>query len=415
MDLPNIILSVVYIITLFYTVFWLITFLDHKEEKKEKAENNPHVSVIVPAHNEEKSIKETLSSLVELDYPRDKIEIIVVNDGSKDLTRQISEKFISDNPDCDIKLINQENQGKWMAMNNALKSAKGEFFACLDADSIVKRDALKKMIPYFEDKNVAIVLPLIKVKKPKGILQRFQHYEYIINFFYKKIMGCLNCIHVSPGPFSIYRKKVLNELGGFREGHNTEDLEIALRIQKNNYKIIQLMNAEVYTSLPDNFKELYHQRNRWNKGALLNAWDYRKIIFNKKYGDFGMMQMPIVICSGFLAMTIMLMLLYYKILKPILNNIYHLSLVDFDIMSFINNLKLSINFLDFNYYKVVIMIVILSITLIVVTLAHKHTNEKIMKFGFFPLISYLFFYYLFLGFVWVGVTKDLILKKAKKW
>ncbi|MDD5086870.1 MAG: glycosyltransferase family 2 protein, partial [Candidatus Nanoarchaeia archaeon] len=236
-----------------------------------------------------------------------------------------------------------------------------------------------------------------------------------INFFYKKIMGCLNCIHVSPGPFSIYRKIVLKELGGFREGHNTEDLEIALRVQKNNYKIIQLMNAEVYTSLPGNFKELYHQRNRWNKGALLNAWDYRKIIFNKKYGDFGMMQMPVVICSGFLAMTIMLMLLYFNIIKPLLTNFYNLSLVDFDIMLFISNFKFSINFLDFNYYKVIIMIVILSITLIVVTLAHKHTNERIMKFGFFPIASYLLFYYLFLGFVWVGVTRDLIFKKTKKW
>ncbi|MDD5086644.1 MAG: glycosyltransferase family 2 protein, partial [Candidatus Nanoarchaeia archaeon] len=172
MDLPNIILSAVYLITLFYTVFWLITFIDTKEDKKHKIKHNPFVSVIVPAYNEEESIKETLDSLIRLDYPKEKIEIIVVNDGSKDSTIQVTEKFISDNPGYDIKLVNQENQGKWMAMNNALKVAKGEFFACLDADSVVNKHALKRMVPYFEDENVAIVLPLIKVKKPKSILQR---------------------------------------------------------------------------------------------------------------------------------------------------------------------------------------------------------------------------------------------------
>jgi cellulose synthase/poly-beta-1,6-N-acetylglucosamine synthase-like glycosyltransferase len=415
MDLVNIILSVVYLITLFYTIFWLITFLGSEEERKKEPKHNPLVSVIVPAYNEEKSIRETLSSIVKLDYPKEKLDIIVVNDGSEDSTEEVVKGFISENRDYNIKIINQENQGKWVAMNNALNIAKGEFFACLDADSVVSKDALKKMIPYFDDGNVAIVLPLIKVKNPRNMLQRFQHYEYIVNFFYKKIMGYLNCIHVSPGPFSIYRKSILEKLGGFREGHNTEDLEIALRVQKNNYKIIQLMNAEVYTYLPDNFKELYYQRNRWNKGALLNAWDYRKIIFNRKYGDFGMIQMPVVICSGFLAMAIMLLLLYYNIVKPFASSFHNLSLVNFDIFSFIANMNFSINILDFNYYKIIIMLVILSVTVMIITFAHKYTHERMMKFGLFSLVSYMFLYYLFLGFVWIGVTKDLVLKKAKKW
>ena len=227
MNLVNLILPVVYIITLFYTIFWLITFLDNKEEKKKVIKKFPFVSVIVPAYNEEKVILETIDSVIGLDYPRDKLDIIIVNDGSTDSTKEVIEKFIDEHNDYDIKLISQDNKGKWVALNNALKIAKGEFFTCLDADSSVEKAALKKMLPYFTDNNVAAVLPLIKIKNPKGILQKIQCYEYIVNFFYKKIMSSLNCIHVTPGPFGLYRKDVIDKLGGFRQGHNTEEMEIS--------------------------------------------------------------------------------------------------------------------------------------------------------------------------------------------
>jgi len=262
---------------------------------------------------------------------------------------------------------------------------------------------------------VAAVLPLIKIKNPKGILQKVQHYEYLINMFYKRIMSHLNCVHVTPGPFSVYRKKIVDKLGGFRKGHNTEDLELALRIQKHNYKIIQLGGVEVRTYLPNNMKDLYYQRHRWNRGALLNVWDYKKMVFNKKYGDFGMLQLPMVLCSGFLAMIVIFFMLYHNILKPLIKSVHNLSLVNFDIFSFITNFEINFNLLDFNYYKLIIMGTVLVIAFVVILLSHKYTQEKIAGQGVLSLVAYIFIYYLFLGTVWLGITKDLILRRVKEW
>jgi len=415
MDLVNLILPVVYIITLFYTIFWLITFLDSKKEKKMVIKEFPLVSIVVPAYNEQDVVLEALESVTGLDYPKDKLDIILVNDGSTDSTKDIMQKFIDEHSNYNIKLINQANQGKWVALNNALKTAKGEFFTCLDADSSVEKSALKKMLPYFTDNKVAAVLPLIKIKNPKGILQKIQCYEYIVNFFYKKIMSYLNCIHVTPGPFSIYRKNVLDKIGGFRQGHNTEDMEIAFRLQKNQYKIVQLLNVNVYTYAPNSLKNFYFQRNRWNKGSILNVWDYRKMMFNKKYGDFGMLQMPMVLCAGFIAMTIIILVLFYNVFKPLFNSLHNLSLVDFDIFSFIANINLNLNLLDFNYYKLIIIAVIITVSLTVFTLAHKYTKQRLTNQGIAPLVVFILFYYLLLGAIWLGIAKDLILRRMKKW
>jgi len=228
-------------------------------------------------------------------------------------------------------------------------------------------------------------------------------------------MSYLNCIHVTPGPFSIYRKNVLDKIGGFRQGHNTEDMEIAFRLQKNQYKIVQLLNVNVYTYAPNSLKNFYFQRNRWNKGSILNVWDYRKMMFNKKYGDFGMLQMPMVLCAGFIAMTIIILVLFYNVFKPLFNSLHNLSLVDFDIFSFIANINLNLNLLDFNYYKLIIIAVIITVSLTVFTLAHKYTKQRLTNQGIAPLVVFILFYYLLLGAIWLGIAKDLILRRMKKW
>ena len=233
-----------------------------KDKKIKKKHNTPFFSTIVPAYNEEKSIVGTLTSLVNLDYPNDKKEIVVVNDGSTDGTQELVEKFIRDYPTKNITLLNQKNQGKAKAMNNGLNVIKGEFFACLDADSFVHSNALQEMLPYFEDQKIAAVCPLLKVKKPENVLQKVQWTEYIINMFYKLLNSRLNCIHVTPGPFSVYKTETIKKLGGYDENTITEDLEIALRLQKHNYKIKMAYDSIVYTSVPQNFKQIWNQRYR---------------------------------------------------------------------------------------------------------------------------------------------------------
>ncbi len=221
--LVKMILWTAYLISLYFVVFWLLVLLDSDKKSKAKGLNYyPKVTIAVPAYNEEKNITPTLESVIRLDYPKEKMDIIVINDGSTDQTKQVIEDFIS-KCDHEIRLINKKNEGKGAALNAALKLGKGEFFICLDADSFASRNAIKKILPHFTSKDIAVVLPIIKVSRPKNIWQKMQWLEYTVNMFYKKLMGRLNCIHVSPGPFSVYRKDILEKIGGFDAGNLTED------------------------------------------------------------------------------------------------------------------------------------------------------------------------------------------------
>lgn len=404
-----------YLISLFFAIFWFLVLLDGSERvKTKKLKKYPFVSIAVPAYNEEKRILKTLSSLTSLSYPGKKLEIIVINDGSTDKTRLVVERFIKQNKTHDIRLISKQNQGKGAALNDSLKIAKGEFFVCLDADSIVTRNALEKILPHFTANNIAVVLPMLKVYKPKNIWQKLQWIEYLINLFYKGLMGSLNCVHVSPGPFSVYRTAILKKVKGFDEGNLTEDLEITLRLQSRNFKIVQLAEPDVYTLAPESFRQLYKQRNRWYRGSVLNVIKYRHMMFNKAYGDFGMMQMPTILVSGIVAIILILSAVYYG-LKPYAKTIYHSVFIDFDFYTLISNLKFDFSYLDINYMAILVAVITLSISIVILRKSHKEAKEKISRHGIMSLVTYLFFYFFVIGFIWVGIILDILFKKKQKW
>ncbi len=411
----KIILWATYLVSLYFAVFWFLVLLDGEpRNKRKKLSRLPKVSIAVPAFNEEENIEETISSLIKLDYPRELLEIIVVNDGSTDGTEEKVRKFKSSHKSFNIRILSKENCGKGAALNKALAMASGEFFVCLDADSTVSRNALMKILPNFTGDDVAVVLPNLRVRDPKNILQRMQWTEYIINMFYKRLMSCLNCVHVAPGPFSVYRRKILEEIGGFDEKNLTEDMEITLRLQKMGYQIKQLMDTDVYTYAPSNFNELYRQRNRWFKGSLLNVLKYKSMIFNKKYGDFGLIQMPTVLLSGVLAVILITSFLYFG-LKPYFKALYNFFFIDFDFYTLIKTFRYDFNFLDINYPTLMVAIVMLILSLLILKKSHLLVSEKIKKHGIAPVFFFLFFYYLILGLVWIGVLAEVIIDKKQKW
>lgn len=405
-----------YLVALYFVVFWLLVLFEGKTKgKPNKLKKVPLVTIVIPAYNEEKRIKPTLTSILKLSYPKEKLEFIVVNDGSKDKTREIVEKIIRENKKFNIKLINQENKGKGAALNSALRVAKGEFFICLDADSFVKRDALRKILPYFDKKDVACVLPLLKVEKPKNFLQKMQWFEYIINMFYKELMSRLNCVHVAPGPFSIYRTKVIKKVGYFDESFNlTEDLEMTLRLQSRHYRIIQLLEGEVSTIAPKTIRQLYKQRNRWYKGSIYNALKYRKMMLNKNYGDFGMIQMPLIIISGLLSVIIISALFYYNMWTP-MKNINNLRYVGFDFLTLIKNFTIDFHILDLNFASIISAIIMLIISVYIFVKSHSSTRERVRKYGILSICIYLLAYFVLLGIMWVGILTDMLIGKKQRW
>ena len=143
-------------IAVFFEVFLLVTFLSQPAKTRRAqvlSTKTPNVAVIVPCWNEEKTIKGTVDSLLALDYPKDKLTIVLVDDGSTDGTAKVMDTFIG-NPQ--ITVIHKENGGKHTAVNLGIeKSPQAEFVGCLDADSFVAPDALREIIGYFDDPKVA--------------------------------------------------------------------------------------------------------------------------------------------------------------------------------------------------------------------------------------------------------------------
>jgi cellulose synthase/poly-beta-1,6-N-acetylglucosamine synthase-like glycosyltransferase len=278
-----------------------------EEEKKTLSDDYLSVTIVVPVWNEEKTLAGTLTSLLELTYPKDKLSIFVIDDGSRDNTLSIARSF---EHEVQIKVYTKQNGGKHTAVNFALEHTDTELFGCLDADSFVEPDTLLKIVKYFEDKEVMAVTPALKVKDPKTWVQKIQAVEYTMGTFLKKVFGNLNSIQVTPGPFSIFRKKVFDDLGPYKKAHNTEDFEIALRMHRNHYKIVNSHKAFVLTQAPDTLSKLIKQRLRWTQGSLENLLDYKDLFFKREYGNFGLVILPFIVIFVFLSLFTSFYLLY---------------------------------------------------------------------------------------------------------
>ncbi|MBI2208726.1 glycosyltransferase family 2 protein [Candidatus Woesearchaeota archaeon] len=275
--------------TYFVVVFMLALFYNRKKlyDSPEFRKNDklPKISIIVPAYNEEESIADCIKSLKLIDYPKSLFEVIIVNDGSIDRTADIVREHTGKNI---ILVDNSKNKGKAKSLNQGISLAKGSYIACMDADTIVPSDILRKTLPYFKDEKVGSVTVSVEVRSAKNFLQRIIRLEYILGLsLFLKIFSLFNCVHVTPGPFSVYRKRLLDKIGYFDPENITEDLEIAYRIHKSGYKIANCMSTAVHTVTPHDMKGLYRQRRRWYSGALLTLWQHKDILAKNKTGLFG--------------------------------------------------------------------------------------------------------------------------------
>lgn len=279
---------------LYFQIFLLLTFVEKHEEKDtetlEKDASLPEVSVTIPCFNEAKTLRGTVLSILALDYPKDKLNIIVIDDGSTDETFAIAEALNKEYPQ--VKIFRQKNAGKWSALNFGLEQTASELVTCLDADSFLDKHALRRIVRYFEDKETMAVTPAIIVHNPRNILQLIQKAEYHIGIFSKQLLSKMNSLYVTPGPFSVFRRSVFENLGKYKHAHNTEDMEIALRMHTHHYKIVNCPTAYVYTVAPNTIKKLHRQRVRWIYGFIKNCVDYKFIYFNKQYGQIGTFTLP---------------------------------------------------------------------------------------------------------------------------
>ncbi|MFH0830006.1 MAG: glycosyltransferase [Candidatus Aenigmatarchaeota archaeon] len=255
----------------------------------------PSISIIVPTFNEKLTIAGTLEALLKLDYPKEKLETIVVDDGSTDGTSEVAKRFPR------IRLIRKKNGGKASAFNAGLAVSKGELVACVDSDSRPARDSLLKIIPFFSDPKVAAVTTSIFVREAHNIIQRLQRIEYLMIVWARKLLEFMDSVYVTPGPLSVYRASVLKQLGGFDEKNLTEDIEIAWRLMHAGYSIKMASDAEVFTSAPSTFRNWWRQRMRWNIGGMQTTVKYKASLFRRGFGALGTFVIPFFSASYMLS------------------------------------------------------------------------------------------------------------------
>ncbi|MCP6758105.1 MAG: glycosyltransferase [Fischerella sp. CENA71] len=249
----------------------------------------PSVSVVVPAFNEEKVIHKTINSILRSNYKN--FNIIVVDDGSQDATYQRVVKTFADN--CRVSIFTKTNAGKAQALNYGIKQSDAEIIVALDADTILRPNAIKNLVRHFADPMIGAVAGNAKVGNRINILTYWQALEYITSQnLERRAFGLLNCISVVPGAIGAWRRQLILQAGGYQNDTLAEDADLTLSLLRMGYRIGYEENAIALTEAPDNVGGFLKQRNRWMFGTLQAAWKHRDTLFRSQYGALGMFAIP---------------------------------------------------------------------------------------------------------------------------
>jgi len=249
----------------------------------------PLQTVLIPAHNEAKVIVGAVRPVLAGDYPT--IEVIVVDDGSTDGTSGLAREHFGTDPR--VKVITIANGGKAAALNCGLKHARGDVVVALDADTHFQRDAISRLVRWFEDPSVGAVAGNAKVGNRINVITRWQALEYVTSQnLERRTLAALGCITVVPGAIGAWRREALERLGGFPIDTLAEDQDLTISCQKAGYTVLYDSTAIAWTEAPDTIKGLAKQRFRWSFGTLQCLWKHRAVTLRPSYGVLGLIAMP---------------------------------------------------------------------------------------------------------------------------
>ncbi len=246
----------------------------------------PSISILIPAHNEEKVIEHTLKAMLSLDYPQDQYEILVINDGSTDRTGQIIEAIKKNHPGRSLSHIEISKEdgggGKSNALNYGFKYAKGEYIVVYDADNTPNRYALRYLShELFVNHSYGAVIGKFRTRnKSRNLLTRFINIE-TLSFQWMAQAGRWRLFRLCtiPGTNFMVRRSILEQAGGWDVDAVAEDTELSFRIYQMGYEISFMPLAETYEQEPESIKVWFRQRTRWVNGNIYVLTKYLKLVF----------------------------------------------------------------------------------------------------------------------------------------
>lgn len=260
-----------------YGVLILYSFMDHLETiiknrrapppKYRDESALPMVSLVVPAYNEGIVIQAAIRSLLLLDYPN--YEIIVVDDGSTDDTYEKAIAVAREPHDIPIRVVTKRNGGKAEALNTGMALALGEFILNMDGDTKLSANTLRVCIRHFENPSIGAVAGNVKVINRENIWSRIQALEYVEGLaMARKAQSFMRTVNIIPGPLGMFRKSVLQQVGGYDSDTFAEDCDLTLKLLMRGYHIAYEPYAIAWVETPSRLLDLLKQRYRWTRGIL---------------------------------------------------------------------------------------------------------------------------------------------------
>ncbi|MFN0166685.1 MAG: glycosyltransferase family 2 protein [Bryobacteraceae bacterium] len=324
------------------TVFGFFILRRHQEEPSDSeraallgSTMMPRISVIMPSYNEALSIRDSLTSMLKLNYPN--FEVIVVNDGSKDRTidiliehfrlyksaraqtgsldtKAVRRVFESAEPHR-LLVIDKENGGKADAINVGINFAASPLVLVVDSDSLLEPDALLQVVkPYLEDPGRVIAVGgmvravndcpvhlgrVQQIRSADSYIANCQSVEYLRAFLGGRVgFGFVNSLLIISGAFGLFRRDVVLQVGGFLHDTIGEDMELVVRLHrmmrtwKRDYRVVFMATPVCWTEVPSSLKVLRRQRKRWQRGTVDSILLHREMILNPRYGVVGMFAVP---------------------------------------------------------------------------------------------------------------------------
>lgn len=274
----------------------------------------PTVTVLIPAYNEESVIVGTVRSALANDYSP--LEVIVIDDGSTDLTGELLDRnFLADSR---VRIIHQPNRGKPAALGHAFAEITSEVVVTMDADTHMEPDAVGHLVRHFANPRVGAVAGNVKVGNRDRWITRWQALEYVTSQnLEKRAFDLLNCIPVVPGALSAWRTDTVRAAGGFTADTVAEDTDLTITIRRAGWAILYDEDAIGWTEAPETAGQLVRQRFRWTFGTLQSFWKHRDTLGRWRYGTLGFVALP----------NIFLFQLLLPLFSPIIDLLFIGSLV----------------------------------------------------------------------------------------
>lgn len=327
-----------------------LELLDHMRRTRDESRARllssrfvPRISMLAPAYNEEATVSDSVRALLTLQYPN--LELIVINDGSRDRTLEIlkSEFQLEELPPAyrrvistkpvnalyrsqlhpELIVVDKQNGGKADALNTGLNLANGELVCAMDADTLIEADAMQRMVrPFLLSDDVVAAGGTIRIANgsivhqgrvtrahaPRKPIPGFQVIEYLRAFLFGRLgWNRLGGNLIISGAFGLFRRDSMIAVGGYSHDTVGEDMELVLKLRRRGYetggpgRVAFVPDPIAWTEAPETLTVLGRQRDRWHRGLADTLWRHRKVFLNPRYGSLGMLAVPYFVFIELLA------------------------------------------------------------------------------------------------------------------